>query len=163
MQAVAEFLKLSPHTFKLEKAHALGLATDTIDASKEDVIEAVRALTGGRGADHAFDAVGATATLGQAIEAIRPGGHVVVIGIASADAVANFSTGALLRQKTVTGTMGGSIEPRRHIPEFVDLHLAGRLDLASLMDRSYRLEDIGQALDDLEQGRVTRGVIRFDD
>ena len=30
------------------------------------------------------------------------------------------------------------------------------------MDRSYRLEEIGQALEDLEAGRVTRGVIRFD-
>ena len=58
--------------------------------------------------------------------------------------------------------MGGSIEPRRHIPEFVDLFLAGRLDLASLMDRTYRLEEVSKALEDLEQGRITRGVIRFD-
>ena len=30
------------------------------------------------------------------------------------------------------------------------------------MDRTYRLEKVGQALEDLEQGRITRGVIRFD-
>lgn len=147
---------------KLDKARALGLATDTIDASKQDVVKAVRAITGGRGADHAFDVVGAPGTLEQAIEAIRPGGHVVVIGMTSGAVPASFTTSALLRQKTLTGTMGGSIEPRRHIPEFIDLHLAGRLDLACLMDKSYRLEDTGQALEDLEQGRVTRGVIRFD-
>lgn len=147
---------------KLEKARALGLATDTIDASQQDVVSAVRERTGGRGADHAFDVVGAEGTLEQALESVRPGGKVVVIGLTSGAVPAQFATAALLRQKTVTGTSGGSIEPRRHIPEFVDLHLAGRLDLASLMDRSYRLDEIGQALDDLEHGRVTRGVIRFD-
>lgn len=147
---------------KLEKARALGLATDTIDASREDVVERVRALTEGRGADHAFDVVGGKGTLEQAIDAVRPGGHVVVIGMTSGAVPVSFATNALLRQKTLTGTMGGSIEPRRHIPEFVDLFLAGRLDLESLMDRTYRLEDIGHALEDLEQGRVTRGVIRFD-
>ena len=148
---------------KLERARELGLATDTIDATHEDVVEAVRALTGGRGADRAYDAVGSENTLEQAVEAIRPGGHVVVIGIAAAEVAPTIPTAALLRQKTVTGTMGGSIEPRRHIPEFVDLYLASRLDLAALMDRTYRLDDIATALDDLEQGRITRGLIRFDD
>ncbi len=147
---------------KLEKARALGLATETIDASREDVVERVRALTNGRGADHAFDVVGAPGTLEQALDAVRPGGNVVIIGMTSGAVPASFATSALLRQKTLTGTMGGSIEPRRHIPEFVDLFLAGRLDLASLMDRTYRLDEVGQALEDLEQGRITRGVIRFD-
>ena len=147
---------------KLEKARALGLAHETIDASQEAVAERVRALTNGRGADHAFDVVGAPGTLEQALDAVRPGGHVVIIGMTSGNVPASFATSALLRQKTLTGTMGGSIEPRRHIPEFVDLFLAGRLDLASLMDRTYRLEEVSKALEDLEQGRITRGVIRFD-
>jgi Zn-dependent alcohol dehydrogenase len=163
LRGAARLIAVDVVPAKLEKARAMGLATETIDASKEDVVARVQSMTDGRGADHAFDVVGAPGTLEQAIDSVRPGGHVVVIGLTSGAVGTQFHTSALLRQKTVTGTTGGSIEPRRHIPEFVDLFLAGRLDLSGLMDKSYRLEEIGQALDDLEQGRVTRGVIRFDD
>ncbi len=66
-----------------------------------------------------------------------------------------------MRQRWVTGTFGGSIVPRHHIPEFVDLYMQGKLDLAGLMDAHYSLDGILDALDDLNAGRVTRGVIRF--
>jgi Zn-dependent alcohol dehydrogenase len=146
---------------KLEKARALGLASHVLDATATDVVAAVREHTRGRGADVVFDAVGAPGTLEQALECLRPGGRVVVIGRAAGLVEARIDTTHLLRQKRVTGTVGGSIEPRRHIPEFVDLYLAGRLDLDGLMDAEYRLEDVARAFEDLEAGRVTRGVIRF--
>jgi Zn-dependent alcohol dehydrogenase len=145
---------------KLAHAQALGLATDVIDATREDVVEAVRALTQGRGADYAFDAAGVPGTLEQAIESIRPGGKAVVIGRVG-DVRLDLPTTQLLRHKWVTGTFGGSIDPHRHIPEFVDLYLRGRLDLDRLMDATYALDDVGRALTDLHHGRVTRGVIRF--
>ncbi len=163
LRGAARLIAVDVVASKLTKARELGLATETIDASRvDDVPEAVRASTDGRGADHAFDVVGAPGTLEQAIESIRPGGHVVVIGVTSNEMPARIYTSALLRQKTLTGTMGGSIEPRRHIPEFTDLYLAGRLDLDGLMDTSYRLDEIGRAFEDLAAGRITRGVIRFD-
>ena len=148
-----------PH--KLEKACELGLAEHGIDAGRTDVVEAVLELTGGRGADHAFDTVGTPESIAQSLAAVRPGGSVVVIGLSGASVEASIPVQHLMRQKTLTGTMGGSIEPRRHIPEFVDLHLAGRLDLGVLMDSEYRLEDIERAFLDLAEGRITRGVIRF--
>ena len=163
LRGAARLIAVDVLAAKLERARAMGLATETIDASNEDVVAAVRKLTAGRGADHAFDAVGTAATLDQAVEAVRPGGHVVLIGVGGGDTRVALPAAALLQQKTVTGTMGGSIEPRRHIPEFVELHRLGRLDFASLMDKTYALEDVGEAFEDLEKGRVTRGLIRFDD
>ena len=85
----------------------------------------------------------------------------VVIGRSAGLVETRIDTVDLLRQKTITGTMGGSIEPRRHIPEFVDLYLAGRLDLDGLMDAEYRLDEIGRAFDELDRGLITRGVVRF--
>jgi S-(hydroxymethyl)glutathione dehydrogenase/alcohol dehydrogenase len=146
---------------RLERARALGLAEHTIDARHEPLAERVRAITGGRGADRAFDAAGAQGTLEAAVEATRPGGSVVAIGLADVKMTATFPTRALLRQRWVTGTFGGSIAPRRDIPAFVDLYLAGRLDLESLLDATYRLEELPRAFDDLAHGRVTRGAIRF--
>lgn len=146
---------------KLAKARELGLATHTIDVSRAPLAEAVRALTGGRGADYGFDAVGAPGTLEPVVEAIRAGGVAVVIGHAAGAVEARLDTTRFLRQKWVTGTFGGSIHAKRHIPEFVELYLAGRLDLDALMDRVYTLDELPQAFADLEAGRITRGAVRF--
>ena len=146
---------------KLEKALATGLATHAIDSSREPVAPAVRALTQGRGADHAFDAVGAPGTLEVALEATRPGGTCVVIGHARGVVLATIDTTRLLRQRWLTGTFGGSIVAKRDIPYFVDLYMNGELDLDALFDAEYPLDDVAKALGDLEAGRVTRPVLRF--
>jgi Zn-dependent alcohol dehydrogenase len=146
---------------KLDKARATGLATHCIDSTREPLVETVRALTHGRGADTAFDAVGAPGTLELALEATRPGGTCVVIGHARGVVTATIDTTRLLRQRWLTGTFGGSIVAKRDIPAFVDLYLAGQLDLDGLMDAEYELDDIAAAFADLEAGRVTRPVVRF--
>jgi Zn-dependent alcohol dehydrogenase len=66
-----------------------------------------------------------------------------------------------LRQRWLTGTFGGSIVAKRDLPAFVDLYLAGQLDLDALLDADYPLDRIADAFADLEAGRVTRPVVRF--
>jgi Zn-dependent alcohol dehydrogenase len=145
---------------KLAKAQELGLATHVINSASEDLVATVRELTQGRGADYSFDAAGMPGTLEDAIEAIRPGGKTVVIG-RSGDIRLDIPTTSIMRHKWVTGTFGGSIQPKRHIPEFVDLFLQGRLEIDRLMDATYSLDEIEKSFDDLEKGRVTRGAILF--
>jgi len=144
---------------KLDKALELGLATHVVDASTSDPVAAVLALTDGRGADYGFDAVGANGTFEQVVAATRPGGTCVVIGRAQGVVEATLNTTVLLRQRVLTGTYGGSIHPRRHVPEFVELQMEGRLDLGGILDTRYSIEEAPQALDDLHHGRITRGVI----
>ncbi len=147
---------------KLERARELGLATHTVDASSDDVVAAVVEFTGGRGADFGFDAVGAQGAMESVVEAVRAGGTAVAIGVADLGRKLELNPSLLMRQRWVTGTFGGSIVPRYHIPEFVDLYMAGRLDLDSLMDARYGLDQVRSALEDLEHGRITRGVIQFE-
>jgi Zn-dependent alcohol dehydrogenase len=144
---------------KLDKSLELGLATHGVDASTSDPVAAVLALTDGRGADYGFDAVGANGTLEQVVAATRPGGTCVVIGRSQGVVEATLNTTVLLRQRVLTGTYGGSIHPRRHVPEFVELQMEGRLDLGGILDTRYSIEEAPQALDDLHHGRITRGVI----
>src|SRR5207253_3074924 len=66
---------------KLAFAREFG-ATHTLNAKEGDVAERVRKLTGGRGADYAFDAIGSEATTLQILDAIRPGGTAVIVGMA---------------------------------------------------------------------------------
>jgi Zn-dependent alcohol dehydrogenase len=147
---------------KIEKALALGVATHGVDASDADPVAAVLGLTDGRGADFGFDAAGVPGTLDQVLAATRPGATCVVIGRQLGAVTVTVDTTMLLRQRVLTGTYGGSIHPRRHLPELVDLFMAGRLDLGAIVDRRYSLDNAPQALDDLHHGRMTRGVIVVD-
>jgi Zn-dependent alcohol dehydrogenase len=144
---------------KIDKALELGFATHGVDASTTDPVAAVLELTAGRGADYGFDAVGVTGTLDQVIAATRPGGTCVVIGRSLAQVAVTLDTTVLLRQRTVTGTYGGSVHPRRHLPEFVDLCMQGALAIGGILDARYTLDEAPRALDDLHHGRNTRGVI----
>jgi Zn-dependent alcohol dehydrogenase len=144
---------------KIANAVERGFATHGVNASTADLLAFVQDLTDGRGADYAFDAVGMPGTMESAVDALRPGGTCVVIGRGDATITGSVMTSQYLRHKTVTGTFGGSITPKRHIPEFVDLYMQGRLDLDRLLDATYSLDDIATALDDLHHGRMTRGVV----
>jgi Zn-dependent alcohol dehydrogenase len=146
---------------KLENAKTLGLATHTVLAGG-NTKAFVFAETENRGADYAFDAVGLSSTTEEAMTVIRAGGEVVVIGHAEGKIEATIDTVHFLRQKKLTGTFGGSIDPHVHIPRFIEMHETGKIDLSCLMDRRYALEELPQAFDDLAAGRITRGCVVFE-
>jgi S-(hydroxymethyl)glutathione dehydrogenase/alcohol dehydrogenase len=146
---------------KLEYARSFG-ATHTINASQEDAVKAVRALTGGLGADYAFEAIGRAATIEQAFDCVRPGGVAVVVGMMPHGAKASFN-GYLMafQEKTIKGTLYGSIRPTIDLPRLLELYMAGKLPLDRLITRRYRLEEINEGFDRLARGEVARGVVTF--
>src|SRR4051812_14715013 len=69
---------------KLETARGLG-ATDTVNSSESDPVEAIQALTGGFGADVVIEAVGRPETWKQAFYARDLAGTVVLVGVPTPD------------------------------------------------------------------------------
>jgi S-(hydroxymethyl)glutathione dehydrogenase/alcohol dehydrogenase len=146
---------------KLEFARCFG-ATHTINASQKNVVEEVRGLTGGRGADYAFDAIGSEATTVQILEAIRPGGTAVIVGMAPASARPPINPYVMaLQEKTIRGTLYGSVRPNVDFPILVDLYLSGRLQIDPLVSRTYTLEEINDGFAAMRGGQVARGVVVF--
>lgn len=147
---------------KLEFAREFG-ATHTVNASSEDVVKRVRALTGGGGADYAFDAIGSEATTLQIIDAIRPGGTAVIVGMAAMSVRAPIAPYFMaLQEKTLTGTIYGSVRPNLDFPMLVDLYREGRLELDQLISRTYSLDEINEGFAALRSGQVARGVVVFE-
>jgi len=142
---------------KLEMAKDFG-ATHTINSAFQDVGAAVLDITGW-GADYAFDAVGAKGTLEAAFTAVHTGGEVVAIGLTDVSATVTVDVFSLLFQKRLTGTFGGSINPQVDIPATVDLFMEGKLPIDRLVSRKYSLDDAVNAFQDMESGRIARGVI----
>jgi S-(hydroxymethyl)glutathione dehydrogenase / alcohol dehydrogenase len=146
---------------KLDFAREFG-ATHTLNASREKVVEEVRALTGGRGADYAFDAIGGEATTLQILDAIRPGGIAVIVGMAAMSVRAPVTPYMMaLQEKTLKGTMYGSVRPNIDFPKLVDLYLDGRLKIDQLVSRTYKLDEINEGFAALRSGQVARGVVVF--
>jgi S-(hydroxymethyl)glutathione dehydrogenase/alcohol dehydrogenase len=146
---------------KLEFARQFG-ATHTINAQREKVTDQVRALTGGRGADYAFDGIGSEATTLQILEAVRPGGTAVIVGMAPMSVRAPITPYWMaLQEKTLKGTIYGSVRPNLDFPLLVDLYLSGSLKLDPLISRSYTLDEINDGFAAMRGGQVARGVVMF--
>ena len=146
---------------KLEMAKQFG-ATHTVNAtSEEDLVKAVRKLTGG-GADFAFECVGLGEIAAQAYGVLRKGGKAVVVGVANAKDMTSIRTASLtFEEKTITGSYFGSARPREDFPRLISLYRAKRLKLDELITRTYTIDEAPQAFADLAEGRNARGVIVF--
>jgi len=144
---------------KLEKARAFG-ATHTINSTQEDPVAAVQALTGGRGADAAFDFVGIPQVTQQGLDMVRPGGGLYCIGILDPSATIPLVTiGLIGAQKRIQGVYMGSTTPKHDIPLYADLYLQGRFELDSLVSREISLEQVNAGYEALHEPGVTRVVI----
>lgn len=145
---------------KLAIAREFG-ATDTLAAGPE-AAEAIRALTGGRGADYVFEAIGIPAVQEQALGATRKGGTLVLVGISPMGSGTNLPGAIIARQeKTITGSYYGSANPARDFPLLAELYQRGQLDLGRLVSRQYPLSQINEAYADMLSGQTARGVIVF--
>jgi S-(hydroxymethyl)glutathione dehydrogenase / alcohol dehydrogenase len=146
---------------KLAYAKEFG-ATHTLNASRENVVEEVRKLTGGRGVDYAFDAIGGEATTLQILDAIRPGGTAVIVGMAAMSVRAPITPYMMaLQEKCIRGTMYGSVRPNIDFPRLVNLYMDGRLKIDELVSRTYPLGEINEGFKLLTSGQVARGVVVF--
>jgi S-(hydroxymethyl)glutathione dehydrogenase/alcohol dehydrogenase len=144
---------------KLEMARQFG-ATHFVNASKEDPVEAVCVLTEG-GVDYAFEVIGNPQAISQAFDMARRGGEAIMVGVSPFGSKTSIDTNGLLAEKTLKGCVYGSIRQRVDIPRYIDLYMAGRLNLDLLVTRSFALEDINEAFAAMKAGEVARSVIVF--
>jgi S-(hydroxymethyl)glutathione dehydrogenase / alcohol dehydrogenase len=144
---------------KLGYAKEFG-ATHTVNGKQDNIVERARELTQGRGVDYAFDAIGGEQTTLQILDAIRPGGVAVIVGMAAMAVRAPVTPYMMaLQEKTLKGTMYGSVRPPIDFPRLVDLYLDGRLKLDQLVSRTYKLEEINEGFTAMRTGQVARGVV----
>lgn len=145
---------------KLESARSFG-ATRTIDSREEDVVDAVRALTGG-GVDYCFEAVGSGPLLGQAVSMLCRGGMAVAIGmIPSHHTIPLDGSELFFLEKQLRGSFMGSNRFKTDIPHYVELNAQGRLRLDDLVTDRLPLERINEGFSRLTSGASIRTVVRM--
>ena len=143
---------------KLELARTMG-ATQVLEAGGE-LAKQVRGLTGGRGADHAFDCVGLADTIRASWSATRRGGTTTIVGIGGKDEKVSFSALELFHfARTITGCVYGSTDPLVDIPKILDFAAQGRLDLGALVSGTVGLDGIEGAFADMAAGKGARTLV----
>ncbi|MGR8918432.1 MAG: Zn-dependent alcohol dehydrogenase [Gammaproteobacteria bacterium] len=145
---------------KMEMARAFG-ATDTVTPGGEAHKE-ILDMTGGIGVDYAFEVVGAGKLIESCFKATRMNGMTVLVGVGRLDD--RFSLNAMIvpfTAKTIKGCMYGSANFKVDFPMYLDLYRQKKLDLDSLVTRTYSLDEAPEAFADLESGKNARGVIVY--
>jgi S-(hydroxymethyl)glutathione dehydrogenase/alcohol dehydrogenase len=146
---------------KLVLALRMG-ATRGVDASKDDVVAAVKRETGGRGADVVIEAAGSASAFRVTTEAVRPGGQVIWLGKIDVNTDVAFRWGSLMQEKRIRRVSYGNARPRRDFPLLARAYLDGSLMLDELISRRIALEEINEGFAALKRGETIRSVITFD-
>ncbi|HSK30188.1 MAG TPA: alcohol dehydrogenase, partial [Candidatus Limnocylindria bacterium] len=90
------------------------------------------------------------------------GGTALLIGITPPERKAILDTNLFIGSRSFTRTSGGDCKPERDFPIFLRWFREGKLKLNDLVTQRYRLEQINEAVDDLEHGRILgRGILMF--
>jgi S-(hydroxymethyl)glutathione dehydrogenase/alcohol dehydrogenase len=147
-----------------EAKRALALSAGATDylVSDDTLPKAVRGLTGGRGADHAFECVGRSATIQAAWRAARRGGHVTVVGMgALTDMVQLSALDVFHSARVLRSSYYGGSDPDRDVPGLAASVLDGTLNLAPLITDRIRLEDTPAAFERMTRGEGGRSVVIF--
>ncbi|HEX5368050.1 MAG TPA: zinc-binding dehydrogenase [Dehalococcoidia bacterium] len=158
----AEIIAVDIREEKLAAARRLG-ATQGVNGAEGDPAAQIRALTGGKGVDVAFEALGRPDTVITAFDAVRDGGKVVVVGLAPTSVAASIEITRLVRRSvTMRGSFGARM--RSDVPELVKLVARGEVSTEQLVTQRFSLEQAGEAYAALSRGEITgRAMVVIDE
>jgi S-(hydroxymethyl)mycothiol dehydrogenase len=144
---------------KLEKATELG-ATHTVNGRDENVVDRIRELTDGFGADVVIDAVGIPETYKQAFKARDLAGTVVLVGVPTPEMRIDLPLQEVFgRGGSLKSSWYGDCLPSRDFPMLIDLYLQGRLPLDAFVTETIGIGDVEAAFEKMHGGDVLRSVV----
>ena len=138
LAGAARVIALDVNELRRESAVRFGATDVVIAARDDDLVAAVRDLTGA-GVDHAFECAGLVPTVEAAIAMTAPGGTAVLIGMPPRGARVSFDVTEIFRGRRIVGSLNGACDPARDFPTMIDHVTAGRLDLDALVTEVFPL------------------------
>ncbi len=148
----AEIIMIDLDDNRLDVARRFG-ATHVVNSADGKAIEAIRAITGGRGVDAAIEAVGIPATFELCEEIVAPGGVIANIGVHGAKVDLHLET---LWSRNISITT--RLVDTSTTPMLLKTVSANRIDPARLITHRFSLGDILQAYDTFARAAETRAL-----
>lgn len=156
-----QIIAVDVNSHRLELARRFG-ATHTILASREDegllrAAQQVKEMTGGRGADYAFECT-AVPELGPApLRMVRSGG--TAVGVSGIEQVVPIDMELFEWDKLYINPLYGQCRPSVDFPVLMSLYEQKRLKLDEMVTRTYPLDGLAQAFEDMHAGVNAKGVL----
>ncbi len=127
-----------------------------------DVVEQLLEVTGGLGADYTFEATGNVSVMRQAVESARMGwGLATMCGVAGKGETLDVVPRFLITGRRVAGSSFGGVKGRDQVPQFVDMYLAGDIDVDAFVSHRLTLDDVNHGFELMEAQDGIRSVIDF--
>ncbi|HTD65303.1 MAG TPA: alcohol dehydrogenase catalytic domain-containing protein [Candidatus Limnocylindria bacterium] len=152
------------HAGSLERAKQFG-ATHVIQAQRDDpelrgAVDQVKQLTDGRGADSAFEATSIPRLAFAPLRFVRNGG--AAFQVSGINDPVPVPMPLFMWNKTYMTPLYGDCVPSRDFPKIFQHYARRELLLEELVTRTYRLDELALAFEDMLAGRLAKGVIVFD-
>jgi S-(hydroxymethyl)glutathione dehydrogenase/alcohol dehydrogenase len=145
---------------KLALAASFG-ATHTINSQSQDVIAEIKKILP-ENVDACIESGGKVETIELGFKVIRKnGGRLWFASHPPEGEVIKLNPFDLISGKKIFGTWGGGCRPDIDVPRLANSYIAGNFPLEKLVTKKYSLDQINEALDDLENGKVFRPVIEM--
>lgn len=155
----AEIVAVDRNPAKLAVARSFGateaVLPDDLDAAKAE-------MNGGQGFDYALECIGHPVTMRAAYDAVRRGGTCCIVGVGRIEEQVSFSAFEIFfNEKNLVGSYYGGADVRVDFHRMLRLAEAGQLDLAGMIDRRLRIEDINDGIEALQTGDVVRQIVEL--
>ena len=145
------------HPERLAVAKELG-ATHTINSTETDPVEAILELTDG-GPNFSLECVGNPAVFRQAVDVLPLLGVCGLLGVVPPGTEVSLNMDLIMNGRTVRGIIEGDAIPDLFIPKLIELYRQGRFPFDKIM-KFYPFKEINKAVEDMEQGRVIKPVLK---
>ncbi|MBD0401747.1 Zn-dependent alcohol dehydrogenase [Flammeovirga sp. EKP202] len=164
LSGAEKIIAIDINTERLRMAIQFG-ATHTILADKDDkgllkAAQKVKEMNGGKGADYAFECTAIPALGAAPLAMVRNAGTAVQVSGIEQEVLIDMSL--FEWDKIYINPLYGKCRPEVDFPKLVNLYKKGDLMLDEMVTRTYPLESLEQAFDDMLKGRNAKGVIIFD-
>lgn len=143
---------------RLEKAKELG-ANHAINSSEVDPVKTILDITDG-GPEFSLECVGNPKVFRQAVDVLPRLGVCGLTGVVPPGTEVSLDMDLIMNGRTVKGILGGDAIPDLFIPKLIELYSQGRLPFDRLIT-FYSFDEINQAVEDMEHGRVMKPVLRL--
>jgi S-(hydroxymethyl)glutathione dehydrogenase/alcohol dehydrogenase len=161
MMGAAVIIAIDIREQKLIQAKEIG-ATHIINASCQDVLDAIQKITGGQGVDFAIEAAGRQITMETAFKSVKDrGGLCILAGNLPAGHDISIDPFDLIKGKKIIGTWGGETDPDRDIPLYVSMYVEKKLNLHLIPVSFSGLQQINLTLTTIEDGGIGRAIIEY--
>lgn len=151
----AKIITVEPSPFRRELAASVG-SDVVIDPRADNVVHRILEETEGEGADVALEMSGNAQAIGQALSALRYGGHVALLGIPSRPVEVDLADGVIFKGATVQGIAGRRIwETWYQTRGFLE----SGMDLSSIITHRLPLREYAAAFELVRSGNSGKVVL----